>query len=46
MGIQRSPHFTVITQSWGWVIRWREYTLRETVRGYCQFYEQPYAWLD
>jgi hypothetical protein len=42
MGIQRSPHFTVTTLSWGWVIRWNEYTLR----GYGQFYERPYTRLD
>ena len=30
----------------GWVIRWKEYTHRGTVRGYGQFYERPYAWLD
>ena len=30
----------------GWMIRWKEYTHRGTVRGYGQFYERPYAWLD
>ena len=30
----------------GWVIRWKEYTHRGTVRGYGQFYERPYAWLE
>ena len=30
----------------GWVIRWKEYTHRETVPGYGQFYETPYAWID
>lgn len=30
----------------GWVIRWKEYTERGTVRGSGQFYERPYAWLD
>lgn len=30
----------------GWVIRWKEYTARGTVRGFGQFYERPYAWLD
>ena len=30
----------------GWVIRWKEYTQRGTVRGSGQFYERPYAWLD
>ena len=30
----------------GWVICWKEYTHRGTVRGYGQFYERPYAYLD
>jgi uncharacterized protein (DUF3084 family) len=30
----------------GWVIAWKEYTSGGTVRGYGQFYERPYAWLD
>lgn len=30
----------------GWIIRWKEYTSRGTIRGYGQFYERPYAWLD
>jgi hypothetical protein len=30
----------------GWVIRWKEYTDQGTVRGFGQFYERPYAWLD
>lgn len=30
----------------GWVIRWKEYTSQGTVRGYGQFYERPYAWID
>jgi hypothetical protein len=30
----------------GWVIRWKEYTPRGTVRGYGQFYERPYAYLE
>lgn len=30
----------------GWVVAWKEYTNRGTVRGYGQFYERPYAWLD
>ncbi|MGD8320510.1 MAG: hypothetical protein PVJ02_08650 [Gemmatimonadota bacterium] len=30
----------------GWVICWKEYTERGTVRGYGQFYERPYAYLD
>jgi len=30
----------------GWMICWKEYTNRGTVRGYGQFCERPYAWLD
>ena len=30
----------------GWVICWKEYTSRGTVRGYGQFYERPYAYLE
>lgn len=30
----------------GWMILWKEYTNRGTVRGYGQFCERPYAWLD
>lgn len=30
----------------GWIIRWKEYTDRGTVRGYGQICERPYAWLD
>ncbi len=30
----------------GWIIRWKEYTDRGTVRGRGQFYERPYAWID
>ncbi len=30
----------------GWVIRWKEFTVRGTVRGSGQFSERPYAWLD
>lgn len=30
----------------GWVICWKEYTHLGTVRGYGQFYERPYAYLD
>jgi hypothetical protein len=30
----------------GWIICWKEYTHRGTVRGYGQFCERPYAWLD
>jgi hypothetical protein len=30
----------------GWVVCWKEYTTKGTVRGYGQFYERPYAWLE
>ncbi len=30
----------------GWIIKWKEYTSRGTVRGYGQICERPYAWLD
>lgn len=30
----------------GWVIRWKEYTADGHIRGFGQFYERPYAWLD
>ena len=30
----------------GWVISWKEYTAEGIVRGFGQFYERPYAWLD
>ena len=30
----------------GWVIRWREHTADGSIRGFGQFYERPYAWLD
>jgi len=30
----------------GWVICWKEYTHLGTVRGYGQFYERPYAYLE
>lgn len=30
----------------GWIIRWKEYTEFGTVRGWGQFCERPYAWLD
>jgi hypothetical protein len=30
----------------GWVICWKEYTPRGTVRGYGQFYERPFAYLE
>lgn len=30
----------------GWVIAWKEYTGDGIVRGFGQFYERPYAWLE
>ena len=30
----------------GWIIRWKEYTHRGTVRGFGQICERPYAWLE
>jgi len=30
----------------GWIICWKEFTNRGTVRGYGQICERPYAWLD
>jgi len=30
----------------GWMILWKEYTGDGRIRGYGQFYERPYAWLD
>jgi hypothetical protein len=30
----------------GWMICWKEYTSDGRIRGYGQFYERPYAWLD
>lgn len=30
----------------GWMICWKEYTTDGRIRGYGQFYERPYAWLD
>lgn len=30
----------------GWVIQWKEYTSKGTVRGFGQFYERPYAYLE
>ena len=45
----QAPGFTYeVTQDEvrGWIICWKEYTHRGTIRGYGQFYERPYAWLD
>jgi hypothetical protein len=30
----------------GWVICWKEYTEKGTVRGYGQISERPYAWIE
>ncbi|RMH23257.1 MAG: hypothetical protein D6701_00445 [Gemmatimonadetes bacterium] len=30
----------------GWVIRWKEHTETGGVRGFGQFYERPFAWLE
>lgn len=30
----------------GWVIQWKQYTGQGMIRGFGQFYERPYAWLD
>ena len=30
----------------GWVISWKEFTAQGIVRGFGQFYERPYAWLE
>jgi hypothetical protein len=30
----------------GWMVCWKEYTTRGSVRGYGQFSQRPYAWLD
>ncbi|MDZ7779098.1 MAG: hypothetical protein U5R14_04055 [Gemmatimonadota bacterium] len=30
----------------GWMVCWKEYTNQGTIRGYGQFCERPYAWLD
>lgn len=46
---QRTPGFTYELRQdevRGWIIHWKEYTHRGTVRGSGQFYERPYAWLD
>jgi vacuolar-type H+-ATPase subunit H len=46
---QRTPGFTYELREdevRGWIIHWKEYTHRGTVRGSGQFYERPYAWID
>lgn len=30
----------------GWIIRWKEYTEKGTIRGSGHVYERPHAWLD
>ncbi len=30
----------------GWVVKWREFTDDGRIRGFGQFYERPYAWID
>lgn len=30
----------------GWMILWKEFTEEGGIRGYGQFYERPYAWLE
>lgn len=30
----------------GWVVKWREFTDDGEIRGFGQFYERPYAWID
>ncbi len=30
----------------GWVVRWEEFTTDGQIRGFGQFYERPYAWID
>ena len=30
----------------GWIIYWKEYTEKGTVRGYGQINERPYAWIE
>lgn len=45
----QNPHFSYEVHQdlvRGWVISWKEYTAQGLVRGFGQFYERPYAWLD
>lgn len=45
----QNPHFSYKVHQdpvRGWVISWKEYTAQGFVRGFGQFYERPYAWLD
>ena len=43
------PGFTyevIHDENRGWIIKWKEYTAKGSVRGSGQFYERPYAWID
>ena len=45
----QNPHFSYEVHQdpvRGWIISWKEYTAQGFVRGFGQFYERPYAWLD
>ena len=39
-------HEVIHDENRGWIIRWKEYTAKGSVRGSGQFYERPYAWID
>lgn len=30
----------------GWIVKWEEFTPEGEIRGFGQFYERPYAWID
>ena len=30
----------------GWIVKWEEFTTDGQIRGFGQFYERPYAWID
>jgi hypothetical protein len=30
----------------GWIVKWEEFTTGGEIRGFGQFYERPYAWID
>ncbi len=45
----QNPHFSYEVRQdpvRGWIISWKEYTTQGFVRGFGQFYERPYAWLE
>ncbi len=45
----RNPQFSYVVRQdpvRGWIISWKEYTAQGGVRGFGQFYERPYAWLE